>query len=151
MHFRSRRGRRGAHRSCGCPNAAFRGRKRRSGRTQILFWRPRLSAAFRPGRGGGLGFAGIGQVQVTSAIFTELDVCSVFEGHHRCEGDLHVAAGASLAADGGDALFSLGGEAIVVAEDLGGDFGAQFGGEGFGIFFGGFFEFDSLKPDEVLQ
>jgi hypothetical protein len=64
---------------------------------------------------------------------------------------MHVTTRADLVANGSQALFPVGNQAVIVAENLGWNFAAQLRNGRVGGFFRGFFKFEGLKSDQILE
>jgi hypothetical protein len=62
-----------------------------------------------------------------------------------------VTTRADLVANGGQTLFSVGNQAVIVAEDLWRDFGAQLRDGWVGSFIRFFIKFERLKFDQILK
>lgn len=127
-------------------------RSRRRNHRQGTFWFSHFPGRFRFG-GARRRFCvrGVRKVEIPAAVLAKLNVRVVHQCGDNADGHAHVTAGADLVADGGDAFLSFGGEAVVVAEDLLGNFAAQVRDGCPGVFFFGFSKFERLKPDEILQ
>ena len=126
--------------------------KNRSNRMQFALYGAGL---FRPLRSGGgwreFHFRSFRQEKITPAVFAKLDVLAASQSHDGSDGHADVATGAVLAANSRHAFLAPGDQAVVVAENLRRDFAAQIRDGGSGLFCGGFFKFDGLKRQEILQ
>jgi hypothetical protein len=91
------------------------------------------------------------QVKIPAATFTELNVLRVHERHNHADGQMHVTAGADLVANNRNALFLVGDQTVIVAENLRWNFGAQVRRGRLGVLIFDFAKLEGLEFDQVLK
>ena len=91
------------------------------------------------------------QVKIPAAVLTELNVLRVHERHNHADGQMHVTAGADLVANNRNALFPVGDQTVIVAENLLWNLGAQFRRGLLGVLIFDFAKLDGLEFDQVLK
>ena len=87
------------------------------------------------------------QIKIPTATFTKLNVLRVLERHDHTDGQMHVTAGSDLVANNRNALFLVGDQTVIVAENLRWNLGAQFSRGRLGVLIFDFAKLEGLEFD----